>query len=177
MWACQRSRVLGDTSRSRRSGVGSNLLSALRNARSSQLNFGRGLPRRSTATSWRSTRISTSLAVSDRASSASQLSTWVSSSLVGLKAPAGDHAAQAADHDRESAFSESADQMTRFSAPAGRHPFRTSWELASLPRAPARVRAGSTSRSGWRRRYSCSSSADRLVCSRRASGAPCRNVS
>ena len=50
-------------------------------------------------------------------------------------------------------------------------------KLASLPRAPARVRAGSTSRSGWRRRYSRSSSADRLVCSRRASGAPCRNVS
>ena len=52
-WACQRSRVLGETSRSRRSLVGSRLLSALRNARSTQVSAGRGLRRRSTATSCR----------------------------------------------------------------------------------------------------------------------------
>jgi hypothetical protein len=50
-WACQRSRVLGDTSRNRRSWVGSSLLRALRTARSSQVSVGRGLRRRSTATS------------------------------------------------------------------------------------------------------------------------------
>jgi hypothetical protein len=50
-WACQRSRVLGETSRSRRSWVGNSLLSALRKARSIQVNVGRGLCRRSTPTS------------------------------------------------------------------------------------------------------------------------------
>ena len=42
----------------RRQGVGSSLLSALRNARSTQVKVGRGLWRRSTATSWRNARIS-----------------------------------------------------------------------------------------------------------------------
>jgi hypothetical protein len=74
-WACQRSRVLGVTSRSRRSCVGISLLSALRNARSIQVKVGCGWCRRRTATSCRSTRIATSLVASDRASSASQLST------------------------------------------------------------------------------------------------------
>jgi hypothetical protein len=92
---------------------------------------------------------------------------------------ASDHAAQAADDDREvgsqrERFSDDTILSTHTPSPC---PDRHVEDLASLPRAPARVRAGSTSRSGWRRRYSRSSSADRLVCSRRASGAPCRNVS
>jgi hypothetical protein len=45
---------------------------------SRQVSVGRGLVRRSTATSWRSVRISASLAVLERASSASQLSTRTS---------------------------------------------------------------------------------------------------
>ena len=44
-------------------------------------------------------------------------------------------------------------------------------------RLPARVLAGSTSRSGCRRKYSSSSCSVRAVCSRSASGEPCRNVS
>jgi hypothetical protein len=71
-WACQGSSVRGDTSRSWRSGVGSSLLNALSTARSSQVKVGWGLVRRSTAISWRSIRISASLAASGRASSANQ---------------------------------------------------------------------------------------------------------
>ena len=75
---CQRSSVRGDTSRTWRSGTGSSLLSALSRLRSSHDIVGRGLVRRSTVTSCRSVRISTSLAASERASSASQLSTRTS---------------------------------------------------------------------------------------------------
>jgi hypothetical protein len=53
-----RSRVRGDTSRSRRSGVGSSLPSALSMARSGLVSVGRVLVRRSMATSSRSVRIS-----------------------------------------------------------------------------------------------------------------------
>ena len=74
-----------------------------------------------------------------------------------------------------SAVGESADQMTRFTAPTGRHPSGPSWgEAALLPRAPARVRAGSTSRSEKATQVllliglapTALPSADRLVCSR-----------
>jgi hypothetical protein len=47
---CQYRSVLGDTSRSWRTEVGSSLLSAVSRARSAQLSVGRGLRRRSTAT-------------------------------------------------------------------------------------------------------------------------------
>jgi hypothetical protein len=91
-WACQRSRVLGETSRSRRSCVGSSLLSALSKARSTHVSAGLGLHRRGMATSCRSTRISTSLAALDRASSASQLNTRASVRYVSRKTTASEHA-------------------------------------------------------------------------------------
>ena len=78
VWSQAAASVRGETSRSRRSRVGSSLLNALSMARSSHVSVGRGLVRRSTATSCRSTRISTSLAASERASSAIQLSTRAS---------------------------------------------------------------------------------------------------
>jgi len=67
----------GETSLGLRSGEEA-ACSALSMARSSHDIFGRGLFRRSTATSCRSTRISMSLALPERASSASQLSTRTS---------------------------------------------------------------------------------------------------
>jgi hypothetical protein len=56
-----RCKVLGETSRSRRSGGGSSLLNAQRMARSSQVSLGCGWCRRRTVTSLRTTRISLSL--------------------------------------------------------------------------------------------------------------------
>jgi hypothetical protein len=76
----------------RRVGVGS-VHSAGRGRPSSAL--GRGWCRRSTATSWGSTRISASFAASERASSASQLNTRASSRYASRKATTGDHAARA----------------------------------------------------------------------------------
>ena len=98
-WACQRSKASAWTSRSRRSCVGSSLLSALRNARSIQVKVGCGLRRRRTATSCRSTRISTSLVASDRASSASQLNTRASIRYASRRATARDPAGRPASRD------------------------------------------------------------------------------
>jgi hypothetical protein len=116
-WACQRSRVLGDTSRSRRSPMGSSLLSAPRTARSTQVKVGRGLCRRSTATSCRSTRISTSLAASDRASSASQLRTRASVRYASRKAMVIDDPGGAAGSARGVAPQPWSEAVTQFSSP------------------------------------------------------------
>lgn len=76
---CQRSRVPGVTMRWTHSAFGMILVSAESTALSVQDMRGLGLVRRSTATSWRSASISVSLAVEDRASSASQENTVTSS--------------------------------------------------------------------------------------------------
>jgi hypothetical protein len=68
---CQRSRVPGVTIRRLRSTVGRIRASAASSARSVQSIFGLGLPRRSTATSCRRTRISASFDADDRADKAS----------------------------------------------------------------------------------------------------------
>jgi hypothetical protein len=65
--------ALGVTNRCSRSSWGSRRTSAASIARSAQSNCGRGLVRRSTATSCRSTSNSTSLAAEDRPSRTSQL--------------------------------------------------------------------------------------------------------
>jgi hypothetical protein len=73
--ACQRSRVLGDTSRSRRSWVGSGLLRAAEDGAVGPAQHGAGIASAQDGDLVPEHRISTSLAASDRASSASQLST------------------------------------------------------------------------------------------------------
>jgi hypothetical protein len=57
-------------------GFGRSRAKAASTARSAQLSRGRRVVRRSTATSWRSASISTSLDAEDRASSASQDNPW-----------------------------------------------------------------------------------------------------
>jgi hypothetical protein len=69
--------VPGVTSRNRRNPLGSSPAIAARTARSAQSNCGRPACRRSTATSWRKTSTSASLAASLRLSSASQPNTRV----------------------------------------------------------------------------------------------------
>jgi hypothetical protein len=69
---CQRSKIAGVTTRHERKAFGRSRDKAASTARSAQLSCGRGLVRRSTATSWRSASISASLDAEDRASSANQ---------------------------------------------------------------------------------------------------------
>jgi hypothetical protein len=70
---CQRRMVLGVTRRCRRSAFGSSRMSADRIVRSAQSSRGFRVVLRSTATSWRKTSNSTSLAADERARSNSQL--------------------------------------------------------------------------------------------------------
>src|SRR4051794_40007802 len=72
---CQRRIVAGVTRRWLRSARGNRRISAANTARSAQSRRGRGLVRRRTATSWRSTRSSTSLAPDLRPSSTTSPST------------------------------------------------------------------------------------------------------
>jgi hypothetical protein len=71
MRRCQRSSVPGVTIRCASSALGRIRASAASSARSAQSILGLGLPRRSTATSWRKIRISAFFDAEDRASSAS----------------------------------------------------------------------------------------------------------
>jgi hypothetical protein len=74
---CQRKTVAGAMSRPRRWRTGSSRVRAAIRARSVQVIRGRGVRRRSTASWWRSTSISTSLVVSDRVRSTIQLKSLV----------------------------------------------------------------------------------------------------
>jgi hypothetical protein len=78
--------------------AGSSLLSALSRARSTHVKGGRGVWRRSTATSRRRTRISTSFAASDRAINASQLTIRASIRYESRNATTTDHARRPATH-------------------------------------------------------------------------------
>jgi hypothetical protein len=76
-WRCQRRIVAGVTSSPRRRRIGSTRVRAAIRARSDQVIRGRGVRRRSTASWWRRTRISISLAVSDWVRSTVQLRSLV----------------------------------------------------------------------------------------------------